>query len=71
MSAHEATTAGRKAFSIDEFCAAHGISRAMYYLLAKAGKAPRTMCVGARRLISEEAASDWRRLMETDGKAAA
>jgi hypothetical protein len=54
----------RKAFSIDEFCAAHGISRATYYNLKKVGKAPREMGVMSRRIISEEAAAEWRRRME-------
>jgi predicted DNA-binding transcriptional regulator AlpA len=58
-------TTGRKAvFSIDEFCRSHDISRAMFYKLLKENKAPRIMCVGARRLISDEAAVEWRRAME-------
>ena len=36
---------GKKAFSIDEFCAAHGISRATYYNLKKVGKGPTEMAV--------------------------
>ena len=56
---------GRKAFSINEFCADHGISRATYYNLRKLGKAPVEMEVNARRLISVEAAAAWRRQMET------
>jgi predicted DNA-binding transcriptional regulator AlpA len=55
---------GRKAYSVDEFCAAHGISRAMFYKLGKESKAPRLMKVGTRTLFSEEAAADWRRQME-------
>jgi hypothetical protein len=59
--------AGRKAASsIDEFCAEHSISRALFYILKKAGKAPRIMKVGARQVISIEAAADWRRQMETE-----
>jgi predicted DNA-binding transcriptional regulator AlpA len=54
----------RKASSIDEFCLAHGISRAMFYKLLKQGLAPRLMTVGTRRLVSDEAAADWRRQME-------
>lgn len=52
---------GRKAFSIDEFCKLHGISRGMFYKLQASGKGPRIMNVGTRRLISDEAAADWRR----------
>ena len=54
----------RAAFSIDEFCAAHGISRAMFYKLEDQGLAPRTMRVGVRRLITAEAAAKWRRARE-------
>lgn len=49
------------AFSIDEFCKAYGICRASFYNLAKRGQAPAVMRVGARRLISAEAAAEWRR----------
>lgn len=62
----DTTAAGHKAFSIPEFCKLHGISVATFYNLTKDGKAPRVMCVGARRLISEEAAADWRRTMEAN-----
>jgi predicted DNA-binding transcriptional regulator AlpA len=54
----------KAAFSIDEFCADHGISRAMFYILKKTGKAPAEMKVGTRVLISIEAAAAWRRPME-------
>ena len=57
--------AGKKAFSIDEFCKLHGISRATYYNLKKDGKGPREMAVNSRKLISDESAADWRRQMET------
>lgn len=52
------------AYSIDAFCETHSISRAMFYLLLKDGKGPRTMKVGRRTLISAEAAHDWRLQME-------
>jgi predicted DNA-binding transcriptional regulator AlpA len=64
MDALQPGLTGRRAFSVDEFCAAHGISRAMFYKLGKERKAPRLMKVGTRTLISEEAAADWRRQME-------
>ena len=54
----------KKAFSIDEFCSTHGISRAMFYKILKEGTGPRTMRVGSRTLISDEASTDWRRQME-------
>jgi predicted DNA-binding transcriptional regulator AlpA len=52
------------AFSIREFCEQHGISRAMFYILAKKGQAPRIMKVGGRTLVSIDAAAEWRRKME-------
>jgi predicted DNA-binding transcriptional regulator AlpA len=54
----------RAAYSIDEFCAAHGFSRSMFYLLQGQGLAPKTMNVGTRRLITAEAAAEWRRARE-------
>jgi predicted DNA-binding transcriptional regulator AlpA len=58
------------AFTIDEFCDAHDLSRATFYNLRKVGRGPREMKVGARRLISIEAAADWRRQMEEKTEAA-
>jgi hypothetical protein len=59
------TTSELEAFSIDEFCARHGpISRAYYYKLKNAGLGPREIKLGARVLISAEAAADWRRERE-------
>lgn len=54
----------KAAFSFDEFCSAHGLSRAMLYKMIRASKGPRVMKVGTRSLISAEAAADWRRAME-------
>ena len=51
------------AFSIAEFCTAHGISEAFYFELQKTGKGPKVMRVGTRRLISIEAAARWREAM--------
>ena len=53
-----------KAFSVKEFCLAHGISQSFYFKLRAAGQGPRVMQVGSRTLISDEAAADWRRRME-------
>lgn len=47
--------------TIDEFCKEHKITRPHYYALKKQGKGPREMVVGRRRLITQEAAADWRR----------
>lgn len=55
-----------KASSISQFCADHGISRSMFYALRKAGKAPRLLAVGKRRLVSTEAAAEWRKQREEE-----
>jgi hypothetical protein len=49
------------AYSVQQFCDAHAISRAMFYKMQHSGIAPRVMKVGTRTLISDEAAADWRR----------
>lgn len=57
----------KPAFTIQEFCFAHGgISRSFFYKLLSQGKAPRLMKVGHRTLISAEAAADWRVKMEAE-----
>lgn len=52
------------AYSVADFCAAHGITKVLLYSMLKAGTGPRIMKVGRRTLISIEAAADWRRQME-------
>lgn len=54
----------RLAYSINEWCEEHRISRSFYYELQKKKQGPKTMKVGGRRLISHEAAAEWRRRME-------
>lgn len=54
------------AFSVREFCAAHRISRALFYLLQRRKTGPRVMRVGRRTLITAEAAAKWRQQMEAD-----
>lgn len=56
------------AFSIQEFCDSHRISRAKFYLLLKENLAPKLMRVGRRRLISSEAAAEWRKQMESNNQ---
>jgi len=60
--------ADKQAYSIQQFCDNHNVSHAKFYLLVKEGKAPRLMKVGRRRLISVEAAQEWRRQMEADSE---
>jgi predicted DNA-binding transcriptional regulator AlpA len=55
----------KAAYSVLEFCKAHGISRAHLYNLLKRGEGPTVMKVGKRTLVSDEAAAAWRRHMET------
>jgi predicted DNA-binding transcriptional regulator AlpA len=65
MDTVQGNVTGKACYSVDEFCAAHSISRAMFYKLRADCKAPRTMAVGSRTLISYEAAADWRRACES------
>ena len=58
------------AFSIREFCAAHRISQSMYFKLRNMSLGPREMAVGTRRLISKEAAAEWRKAREAAASAA-
>ena len=51
---------GGHALSIAQFCARNNISRSFFYKLRKAGKAPRTMRVGGRQIVSPDAERDWR-----------
>ena len=54
----------REACSIAEFCAAHGISRASYYNIKRAGLGPREIRVGRSVRISTGAAAEWREKLE-------
>ena len=54
----------KEAVGIEEFCEAHDLSRATFYVLQKQGNAPRLMKVGRRTLISNEAAREWRERVE-------
>lgn len=49
------------AYSIGEFCRRHGISESFFFKLQARGEAPRTIALGARRLITKEAARAWRK----------
>jgi hypothetical protein len=61
-------TTGRKpplaAYSIGQFCEAHGISVDLYFKQQRQGLGPKTMKVGSRTLISAESAAAWRRERE-------
>ena len=51
-------------YTVKQFCNSHHISRSMFYKLLQQGQGPRLMAVGRRRMISFEAAADWRQQME-------
>lgn len=48
-----------RSFSIDQWCALHGFSRAFFYKLAKKGQAPKSFKVGTSTRISEAANNEW------------
>jgi hypothetical protein len=53
------------AYSVPDFCRLHGgISEAFFHKLVSEGRGPKLMKVGARTLISIEAAAAWRRACE-------
>lgn len=54
----------KSAFTVDEFCAAHGISPSFFYKLTTQGNGPRLMKLGYKTLVSAEAAAEWRTKME-------
>jgi hypothetical protein len=57
--------ASKVAYTIKEFCQAHGISESAYYQAQREGWGPKVMLIGkAGSRISEEAAAEWRRAME-------
>jgi hypothetical protein len=60
-SAAKVTPEHLDAYSIEEFCRRHMISRATYYNLKSAGKGPREGHVLGRVLITKEAALEWRK----------
>jgi hypothetical protein len=56
-------------YSIRSFCRAHGdMSEAMYFKMKAAGEGPTEMMIGRRRVISVEAAAEWRRKREAAAK---
>lgn len=50
-----------KAQSISDFCRSYGISRGTFYNLEKAGQAPKTLKLGARRVVPVAAIEAWER----------
>jgi hypothetical protein len=54
------TASEADAFTIAEFCRRHRISHQLFYKLKPKGLMPVTFRLGARVLISKEAAAAWR-----------
>jgi hypothetical protein len=61
--------ATRYAFTIAEFCDAHRISRSWLYQEWGAGRGPRVKSIGSKKIITAEAAREWRE--QNDAPAAA
>jgi hypothetical protein len=55
------TNTPTEVYTIQEFCDAHRISRAMYTKLKIKGLTPKEMHLGARIVIAKEAAAEWRK----------
>lgn len=53
-----------EAFTIQQFCNAHSISRALFYKLIKEGTGPRIAKLGRKRIITRESAAEWRKQIE-------
>lgn len=54
----------RSAFSVQQFCDDHDISRNLFYRMLAEGTGPVIMKLGRRTLISSEAAAAWRMEIE-------
>ncbi|HBO85217.1 MAG TPA: hypothetical protein DD641_09710 [Deltaproteobacteria bacterium] len=50
----------KETFTISQFCEAHNMSRAFFYILKKKGQAPKVVELGGKRLITREEAAIWR-----------
>jgi hypothetical protein len=62
----------RAAYTINEFCDAHRISRAHYYNLKRLGQGPDEARAGDRTvIITMEAAARWRRQREKAARVSA
>jgi hypothetical protein len=48
------------AFSISQFCSLHNISRSKLYQLWAVGRGPRVKQIGRKKIITTEAAAEWR-----------
>lgn len=60
----------KKAYSIEQFCKAYGISRTSAYRAFRAGSGPKTIRIGRRVLIPHEQAEIWVQRLLSSGKPA-
>jgi excisionase family DNA binding protein len=58
------------AMSVDEWCEAYGVGRFTFYQLLRQGRAPATLKLGRRRVITFEANQRWQREREATETAA-
>jgi hypothetical protein len=65
----EANMDERDAYGVAEFCQRHSISKWFLYDAWRRGRGPRFMWAGDRRIISREAAAEWRKDCEEWAKA--
>ena len=56
-------------YDIPSFCKAYGIGRSTLYRLWNEDNGPAVMRVGRRRIISREAADEWRKRVEAASNA--
>jgi hypothetical protein len=56
------------AFTITEFCEAHRISRSWLYGEWRAGRGPEVKHVGSKKIITVEAAAEWRKTSHQQSK---
>jgi hypothetical protein len=59
----------RAAYTVSEFCDAHRISRSKLYQLWSADLGPRFIQIGTKKIITTEAAANWRRAGEAADEA--
>ena len=58
-----------QAYNISRFCELHGpMSRAHFYKLLKAGRGPKVIKLGAKRMITIEAAKEWRAKLDAEAQ---
>jgi hypothetical protein len=66
---HSPAKQSRVAYTVNEFCDAHRVSRGKLYQLWAEGTGPKFINVGVKRIISFEAAAAWRAKMESESAA--